>query len=67
MDKVLGYIESGKKSADLILGGNRLDREGFFIEPTIFGNCKLDSDIMRDEIFGPVVSVVKFTELDEAI
>ena len=64
----MSYIDKGKKSkAELICGGNRLDREGFFVEPTIFGNCSNDMEICRDEIFGPVISVLKFNDLDEAI
>jgi len=63
----MSYIEKGKKSAELICGGNRLEREGFFVEPTIFGNCNKDMEIVKDEIFGPVISVLKFNDLEEAI
>ena len=64
----MSYIEKGKKSsAELICGGNRIEREGFFVEPTIFGNCTEDMEIVRDEIFGPVISVLKFNDIDEAI
>lgn len=62
------YIKLGKESsAELICGGNRLDRPGFFIEPTIFSNCTQDMEIVQDEIFGPVTSVLKFSEAEEAL
>src|SRR6476659_1639803 len=71
MQTVLGYIESGKKEgAKLIAGGNRVSLEGskgFFIEPTIFGDVKNDMQIAREEIFGPVLSMIAFDDVDEAV
>jgi aldehyde dehydrogenase (NAD+) len=71
MQTVLGYIESGKKDgANLVAGGNRVSVDGgkgFFIEPTIFGDVKNDMTIAREEIFGPVLSVLSFDDLDEVI
>jgi len=59
--RILGYIDSGKsEGARLVTGGNRIDRPGFFIEPTLFADCTSDMKIMREEIFGPVASVIKF-------
>ena len=63
----MSYIEKGKQSAELITGGKRLDRDGFFVQPTLFGNCSTDMEIVKDEIFGPVLSTLKFKEIDEAI
>jgi aldehyde dehydrogenase (NAD+) len=71
MQTVLGYIESGKKDgAKLVSGGNRVSVDGgkgFFIEPTIFGDVKNDMTIAREEIFGPVLSVLAFDDIDEVI
>jgi aldehyde dehydrogenase (NAD+) len=71
MQTVLGYIESGKKDgAKLVAGGNRVSVDGgkgFFIEPTIFGDVKNDMTIAREEIFGPVLSVLSFDDIDEVI
>jgi aldehyde dehydrogenase (NAD+) len=71
MQTVLGYIESGKKDgAKLVAGGNRVavdGGKGFFIEPTIFGDVKNDMTIAREEIFGPVLSVLTFDDVDEVI
>ena len=63
----MSYIEKGKKSANLICGGHQLDRAGYFIEPTIFADCTADMEIVNNEIFGPVLSVLKFDELEEAV
>ena len=71
MQTVLGYIEAGKKDgAKLVAGGNRVNvdgSKGFFIEPTIFGDVKNDMTIAREEIFGPVLSVLTFDDIDEVI
>jgi aldehyde dehydrogenase (NAD+) len=71
MQTVLGYIDAGKKEgAKLVAGGNRVSVEGgkgFFIEPTIFGDVKNDMKIAREEIFGPVLSVLTFDDIDEVI
>src|SRR6266852_5874079 len=71
MQKVLGYIEAGKKDgAKLVAGGARVTVDGgkgFFIEPTIFGDVKNDMKIEQEEIFGPVLSVLTFDEIDEVI
>jgi len=64
MDKILGYVELGQKQgATLLTGGQRFGDKGFFVEPTIFDNVKDDMAIAKDEIFGPVVSVLPFTSV----
>jgi len=66
--KVLGYIESGKKEgARVVLGGNKLDTKGYFVQPTIFADVKEGMKIHEEEIFGPVMSVAKFSEFDEVM
>ncbi len=72
MKKVLRYIEKGKEEgARLVLGGKAakggdLER-GYFVEPTIFADVTPDMTIAREEIFGPVVAVIKARNLDEAV
>ena len=71
MEKVLAYIEEGKRSARLVCGGARatgpgLDK-GNFVQPTIFADCPDDCRIVREEIFGPVMSVLPFTDEDEVV
>src|SRR5436305_707765 len=71
MQTVLSYIAAGKKDgAKLVAGGNRVSvdgSKGFFIEPTIFGDVQNDMKIAREEIFGPVLSVLSFDDADEVI
>jgi gamma-glutamyl-gamma-aminobutyraldehyde dehydrogenase len=70
MNKVLGYIASGRaEGARLALGGNRTLQKtgGFFVEATIFDNVKAEMTIAREEIFGPVLSVLTFTTEEEAV
>jgi betaine-aldehyde dehydrogenase len=72
MKKVLGYIERGRKEgATLLCGGHRLEkgalRKGFFVAPTVFDGCRDDMAIVREEIFGPVMTVLPFAEEDEVV
>lgn len=65
-DKILGYIKSGKEQgATLLTGGKAPDGKGFFVEPTLFGDVKDEMDICKDEIFGPVMAIQKFTNLQD--
>jgi aldehyde dehydrogenase (NAD+) len=71
MQTVLGYIETGKRDgAKLLAGGNRVQvdgSKGFFIEPTIFGDVKNNMRVAQEEIFGPVLAVLTFDDVDEVI
>ncbi|KAF8535096.1 aldehyde dehydrogenase domain-containing protein [Trichophaea hybrida] len=67
-DRIMGYIEHGKKEgAHVLCGGKRYGSKGYFIEPTIFSNVKTDMKIMQEEIFGPVASIAKFKDVDEIV
>jgi succinate-semialdehyde dehydrogenase/glutarate-semialdehyde dehydrogenase len=55
------------RGAKLVTGGRRIDRPGSFYEPTVVSGVALGSDILRDEIFGPVVSIVTFDDEDEGV
>lgn len=72
MHKVLGYIETGiKEGATLLCGGHRATEgalaKGWFVEPTIFGDCTPDMRIVQEEIFGPVLCLQKFHTEAEAV
>ena len=69
MNLVLGYIESGKKEgAKLLTGGQRISSlDGYFVEPTIFADCTDEMTIVKEEIFGPVMSILKFRDENEVI
>ena len=67
-DKVLKYIDQGKsEGATCLTGGAALEGKGFFVAPTIFDDVKDTMAIATDEIFGPVLSVLTFKDLDEVI
>jgi betaine-aldehyde dehydrogenase len=70
--KVVGYIESAKREgAKLVMGGERLSdgeyADGAFVAPTIFDGVRPDMTVFREEIFGPVLSVIRFADEEEAI
>jgi betaine-aldehyde dehydrogenase len=72
MDKVLGYIAAGKKEgAKVLVGGKRVKKgklaDGWFVEPTVFDGCDDSMKIVREEIFGPVMTVLSFKSEDEVI
>jgi aldehyde dehydrogenase (NAD+) len=67
-NKVMGYIETGmREGAQMLCGGHRVGEHGFFIEPTVFANVQNEMKIAQEEIFGPVMSIIKFKDIDEAI
>ena len=72
MEKVLAYIEKGRaEGARLLAGGQRLDAhpfdEGAYVAPTVFTDCLDDMTIVREEIFGPVMSILSYTTEEEVI
>jgi aldehyde dehydrogenase (NAD+) len=71
LDKVLSYIDVGRdEGAKLLRGGRRLGNElgnGYFVEPSVFGGVTNQMQIAREEIFGPVLSILPFDDVGEAI
>ena len=69
MEKVLTYIEHGKKEGKLLCGGERLTKlgDGYFISPTMFEGLGIESKLLKEEIFGPVLPVVPFDSEEQAI
>ncbi|MEB3049979.1 aldehyde dehydrogenase family protein [Mycolicibacter sp. MYC123] len=68
LNRVMGFIDEGKRdSVDVITGGHRLDRSGYFVHPTVLANVDPAMRLSQQEIFGPVVTVVPFEEDDEAV
>jgi aldehyde dehydrogenase (NAD+) len=66
-NKVMGYIDTGKKEkAKLVAGGNRVGDKGYFIEPTVFADVQDNMKIAQEEIFGPVMSILKFKDITKA-
>ncbi|MET0546238.1 MAG: aldehyde dehydrogenase family protein [Caulobacterales bacterium] len=67
-ERVLSYIDSGiSEGASVAAGGKAPAREGFFVEPTVLVNARPDMRVYREEIFGPVVSVMSFKDKEEAV
>jgi aldehyde dehydrogenase (NAD+) len=67
-DRIMGYIDSGRsEGATLACGGERVGTRGYFIRPTVFADVQDDMKIAREEIFGPVMSVISFKDTEEVI
>ena len=67
-NKIKSYLEIGTEEGDLLLGGKPLDKNGgYFIEPTIFGNVDGDARIAQEEIFGPVLALIRAQDYDDAL
>ena len=65
-EKVMAFIESGKKEgATLVAGGSRSGDSGYFVEPTVFADVRDNMRIAEEEIFGPVMSIIKFKDIEE--
>ncbi|MCA9175336.1 MAG: aldehyde dehydrogenase family protein [Planctomycetales bacterium] len=68
LDKILGFIEKGKaQGARCLTGGTRAGDQGYFVEPTVFDSVTDEMDIALHEIFGPVMNILRFRDLDEVI
>jgi 1-pyrroline-5-carboxylate dehydrogenase len=69
LTSMLGYIETGKKEGNLIAGGNALETKagGYFIEPTIFSEIPPHAVVAQEEIFGPVLAVIKVASFEEGL
>jgi aldehyde dehydrogenase (NAD+) len=71
-NRVLGYVDvAQQEGVEIVVGGNKVGgshfEKGFFVEPTLFNNVKPDMRVAQEEIFGPVASVIEFTDIDEAV
>ncbi len=67
-DRILGYIDAGKKEgAKLLTGGKKHGEKGYFVEPTVFDGVTDEMKIAKEEIFGPVMNILKFKDVDEVL
>ncbi|MFL5331123.1 MAG: aldehyde dehydrogenase family protein [Gemmataceae bacterium] len=68
MERILGYVDSGKtEGAKCVVGGKRFGDRGYYVEPTVFTGVKDEMKIAREEIFGPVMQVMTFKDINEVI
>ena len=66
-DKVCGFLEDARANGKVLAGGQPLDRDGYFIAPTIVKDIADDTKLVREEQFGPVLPVLKYDDIDDAI
>ena len=67
-DRVMGFLDGARKEGlTFALGGNKEDKDGYYVEPTIIANAPEDSSVVKDEIFGPVVVINTFTDEEEVL
>jgi 1-pyrroline-5-carboxylate dehydrogenase len=69
LESMLGYIETGKKEGRLIAGGSapETDEGGYFLQPTVFADIAPDAVLAQEEIFGPVLAVIKVENFEEGL
>src|SRR5690606_8224696 len=66
--RVLGFVDEARRDGvEIVTGGGRLDRPGYFVAPTVLTGVREDMRLMKEEIFGPVVAVVPFDDEEEVI
>ncbi|MEI7441938.1 MAG: gamma-aminobutyraldehyde dehydrogenase [Actinomycetes bacterium] len=67
LEKVLGFIDRTPSHAQIVAGGNRIGDRGYYIEPTVISDLTQDDEMIQNEIFGPVMTVQKFTDEAQAL
>ena len=66
-ERVEGFLERRPGHAEVVTGGNEPDLPGYYLEPTVVANLQQGDELVTDEIFGPVITVQRFSDEDEAI
>ena len=66
-EKISGFVERARGSCEIVRGGNVGEGDGYFYEPTLIANVDNDAEVACNEVFGPVVSVSRFTDAEEAL
>ncbi|HEY1655169.1 MAG TPA: L-glutamate gamma-semialdehyde dehydrogenase [Candidatus Tumulicola sp.] len=67
LDSISSYVEKGKSEGRLVAGGRRVGETGYFLEPTVIADVAPDATIAQEEIFGPVLAVIKAKDFDDAL
>jgi 1-pyrroline-5-carboxylate dehydrogenase len=67
LQSIMSYIEKGQSEGRLIAGGKRVDANGYYVEPTVIADVAPDATIAQEEIFGPVLAVIKAKDFDDAM
>ncbi|WFU05763.1 aminobutyraldehyde dehydrogenase (plasmid) [Rhizobium sp. CB3171] len=66
-DRVAGFVDRARATCDIVAGGSKAEGRGYFYRPTVIANVNHDAEIARNEVFGPVVTISRFSDADEAI
>jgi acyl-CoA reductase-like NAD-dependent aldehyde dehydrogenase len=66
-EKVKGFLEDARKTGKIVAGGKALEREGYFVQPTIVRDISDNARLVREEQFGPVLPVLRYSDIDDAI
>ncbi len=66
-ERVAGFVDRAKESSEIVAGGAMSERQGYFYEPTVVANVDNDAEIARNEVFGPVVSISRFSDTEDAL
>ncbi|MEM8876241.1 MAG: aminobutyraldehyde dehydrogenase [Pseudomonadota bacterium] len=66
-DRVAGFVDRARAACEIVTGGEAVEGDGFFYAPTVIANVDNDAEIARDEVFGPVVTISRFSDADEAL
>ncbi|MCL4110476.1 UNVERIFIED_CONTAM: hypothetical protein GTU68_022358 [Idotea baltica] len=66
-DRVMGYIEKGREQGRIVAGGEVLDSSGYFIKPTVIAGLPSDSPLLKEEIFGPVITIETYEDINDVI
>ena len=67
LERVTGFLERRPDRAEVLTGGNRVDRAGYFVEPTVVAGLEQDDEMIQQEVFGPVITVQRFDDEDKAL
>jgi acyl-CoA reductase-like NAD-dependent aldehyde dehydrogenase len=67
LERVLGYIDDARQRGQIVAGGGRPDRAGFFVRPTIVRDIDDEAAVVREEQFGPVLPILRFEDIDEVV
>ena len=66
-EKVKGFLEDVRQNGKIVVGGGVLEREGYFVQPTIVRDIPDNARLVREEQFGPVLPVLRYSEIDEVV
>ena len=67
LERVLGFLDRAPAHAQVVAGGRRQGDRGFYIEPTVIADLRQDDEMIQEEIFGPVITIQRFTDEEEAV